>query len=65
MNKLIYFNLFVCMNKLKFTSEGLGVMNWYLKQVWELLHPLLSWSSGNDSGKQIQSLAVQIPVSMR
>ena len=29
------------------------------------LAPLLSWSSGNDSGKQIQRLAVQIPVSTR
>ena len=26
---------------------------------------MLSWSSGNDSGKQIQRLAVQIPVSTR
>ena len=46
------------MNKLKFIWEGA----WGLKQVWELLHPLLSWSSGNDSGKQIQRLAVQILV---
>ena len=36
-----------------------------IKRSMRALVPLLSWSSGDDSGKQIQRLAVQIPVSMR
>ena len=36
-----------------------------IKTSMRALAPLLSWSSGNDSGKQIQRLAVQILVRTR